>query len=350
MAAMASRARTALVGIPPGPVGIPPSPAGIPTGERSRPPLVEIQRARIVAGATEVVAELGYGGLTVAEVIVRAKISRRTFYEIFEDREECFLAAFDAALACVAEPVVTAYRGEGAWRERISAALAALLALFDAQPALARLLVVDALAAGPVALERRAAVLDALVRAVGEGRGVGRGRDPGPLAAEGVVGAVVGVLHSRLLDESRRKPLRALVAPLMSTIVLPFLGAAAAARELERPAPRTTANGAGSRRNPRANPLHGLDMRLTYRTLCVLCAIREQPGASNREVADGAGIADQGQMSKLLARLLNLGLIENGQPARADGGRFKGEPNVWTLTARGAEVVEAIRERPAVAR
>jgi AcrR family transcriptional regulator len=342
---MASRARTARAGIAP-------SPAGILSSERSRPPLVEIQRARIVAGATEVVAELGYGGLTVAEVIVRAKISRRTFYEIFEDREECFLAAFDAALACVAEPVVTAYRGEGVWRERIAAALGALLALFDAQPALARLLVVDALAAGPVALERRAAVLDALVRAVGEGRrATGRGRDPGPLAAEGVVGAVLGVLHARLLDEGRRKPLRTLAAPLMSTIVLPFLGAAAAARELERPAPRATANGAASKgRSPRANPLHGLDMRLTYRTLCVLCAVREQPGASNREVAEGAGIADQGQMSKLLARLLSLGLIENGQPARADGGRFKGEPNAWMLTARGAEVVEAIRDRPAVVR
>ena len=258
-------------------------------------------------------AELGYGGLTVAEVIVRAKISRRTFYEIFEDREECFLAAFDAALACVAEPVVTAYRGEGAWRERISAALAALLALFDAQPALARLLVVDALAAGPVALERRAAVLDALVRAVGEGRGVGRGRDPGPLAAEGVVGAVVGVLHSRLLDESRRKPLRALVAPLMSTIVLPFLGAAAAARELERPAPRTTANGAGSRRNPRANPLHGLDMRLTYRTLRVLsCHQASCPPPATARSPTALGSPTRGRCPSCSRAWRASGLIENG--------------------------------------
>lgn len=79
-------------------------------------------------------------------------------------------------------------------------------------------------------------------------------------------------------------------------------------------------------------------MRLTYRTLRVLAAIAAQPGASNREVAEHADIADQGQMSRLLARLQKLGLIENtgqGQP--------QGEPNAWTLTAKGTEVEQAIR-------
>jgi AcrR family transcriptional regulator len=314
----------------------------------AREELGEIQRARIVAGATEAVAELGYAGLTVAEAIARAKISRRTFYELFEDREECFLAAFDAALVRVAEPVLAAYTPPGAWRERIAAALSALLTTFDQQPALARLLVVDALAAGPPALERRATVLAALVRAVDEGRGVSaRGHDPGPLAAEGVVGAVLGVLHARLLDPRRRKSLLALAGPLMSMIVLPYLGGGAAARELRRPPPRAIKAGARrdpARSGPQANPLHGLDMRLTYRTLRVLSVVGERPGASNRVVAEGAGIADQGQISKLLTRLHNLGLIENRQAARAGGSPFKGEPNVWMLTARGAEVVETIRD------
>jgi AcrR family transcriptional regulator len=338
---------------PRGERSVPPrgSPArGSSAGEGPRAQLAEVQRARIVAGATEAVAELGYGGLTVAEVISRARISRRTFYELFEDREECFLAAFDAALACVAEPVLAAHRGDGAWRERVGAALAAALALFDAQPALGRLLVVDALAAGPRALRRRAVVIDALVRAVDEGRATGRGRDPGPLAAEAVVGAVLAVLHARMLEAGRRKPLLELAGPLMSTIMLPYLGAAAAARELERPVPRavrTRSAGRNGRASPHANPLHGLNMRLTYRTLRVLGAVAEQGERgslpSNREVAASAEIADQGQMSKLLGRLQSLGLIEN-----RGRGRPHGEPNAWRLTARGAEVVESTRGRPAI--
>ncbi|HST56186.1 MAG TPA: helix-turn-helix domain-containing protein, partial [Solirubrobacteraceae bacterium] len=71
----------------------------------------------------------------------------------------------------------------------------------------------------------------------------------------------------------------------------------------------------------------------TYRTLRALYVIVEHPGASNREVGDGAGIADQGQASKLLARLETLGLIEN-----TGEGHTKGATNAWQLTARGAEV------------
>jgi AcrR family transcriptional regulator len=324
-----------------------------------RAQLAEVQRARIVAAATQAVSELGYGGLTVSEVVARARISRRTFYEFFGDRDECFLAAFDGALARIAEPVLAAYRddreGRATWRERIAAALDTLLALLDEQPTAARILVVDTLAAGPLALQRRAAVLDALVRAVDEGRAAARGAAPGPLAAEAVVGAVLAVLHARLLEldrrePARREPLSALAGPLMNAIVLPYLGPAAAARELRRAAPRAGLAAGARHTSPHANPLHGLDMRLTYRTLRVLTVVgdldRRGASPSNRAVADGAGIADAGQMSKLLVRLQGLGLIENREPARRHGAPFKGEPNRWTLTARGAEVVEAIRDRP----
>ena len=78
-------------------------------------------------------------------------------------------------------------------------------------------------------------------------------------------------------------------------------------------------------------------MRLTYRTLMVLSVIAAEPGASNRRVGEGAGTHDQGQISKLLARLAKLGLIHNngqGQP--------RGEPNAWTLTTRGQEVQQAL--------
>jgi AcrR family transcriptional regulator len=311
----------------------------------------DLRRGRIVAGAIEVVAELGYAGLTVSEVVDRIKISRRTFYELFADRDACFLAAFDAALARAAEPVLAAYAPPGRWRERVGAALVALLRFCDEQPALAKLLIVDALAAGPAVLERRAQVVAALTRAVNDGRGEPRrGRDPGALAAEGVVGAVLGVLHARLLDDQPDLcPFTELAGPLGSMVVLPYLGAAAAERELQRVPPAAPVSARSRREPPAPSPLRELNMRFTYRTVRVLCTIGEQPYTSNREVADGAGVVDQGQMSKLLTRLQSLGLIENREVGRRAGGSFKGEPNCWTLTAQGAGVVEALRGRSVTA-
>ncbi len=83
-------------------------------------------------------------------------------------------------------------------------------------------------------------------------------------------------------------------------------------------------------------------MRITYRTVRVLMTIGSAPGASNREIAGEAGIADQGQVSKLLARLESLGLVRNG-----GGGHAKGAPNAWVLTPRGLEVERAIRVQSA---
>lgn len=78
-------------------------------------------------------------------------------------------------------------------------------------------------------------------------------------------------------------------------------------------------------------------MRLTYRTMRVLQAVAATPGGSNRHIADGSGITDQGQISKLLARLHGLRLIENtGLPAT------RGTPNSWVLTNRGWEVQAAL--------
>jgi DNA-binding MarR family transcriptional regulator len=78
-------------------------------------------------------------------------------------------------------------------------------------------------------------------------------------------------------------------------------------------------------------------MRLTYRTLMVLSAIAADPGASNRQIAQAAGVHDQGQISKLLGRLEKLGLIHN-----SGNGQPRGEPNAWTLAPRGQEVAQAL--------
>jgi AcrR family transcriptional regulator len=317
---------------------------------------------------SELVRERGAIGVTVAHVVGRSGVSRRTFYELFEDREDCFLAAFDQAIARASESVLPAYAAPGAWRERMRAGLGALLEFLEEEPELGGLCVVDALAAGGAALERRTRIVDVLVdavheggapgrgKAVGRGAGVGGGRAAGVggaraagvsssgkafslperIVAEGVVGAVLAVVHARMVAQPSGQ-LTALLNPLMSMIVLPYLGPAAAAREREKPVVRRRR---AARRT--ADPLREVDMRLTYRTVRVLLAVAELGGRgsnppSSREVADASGVSDQGQMSKLLWRLEHLGLIAN-----ATENHGKGAPNAWTLTLKGHEIEQAI--------
>jgi AcrR family transcriptional regulator len=295
----------------------------------------EIQRMRILSAMAEVASEKGAGSVTVAHVVTRAGVSRRTFYDLFADREECFLAAFEEAIDRVSAQVIEAYEAQSTWRERIRAGLWSLLVFLDEEPATARLCVVESLAAGPRVLERRAVVLRALVRAIDEGRSA-TGRKTAqlpPLTAEGVVGAVLSVIHTRL-SEPRTRPLTGLLGELMGVIVMPYLGQAAAQKELSKPAPPLPI------KNPHAHrdPLDGLEMRITYRTVRVLMVIAANPDASNRRIASEAGISDQGQVSKLLARLEHLGLIYN-----RGIGPIKGAPNAWQLSARGRHVEQAIR-------
>ena len=144
--------------------------------------------------------------------------------------------------------MVPAYAdGGSAWRERMRAGLGALLVAIDEQPALGALCVVDALAGGPAALERRAQVLDALVDTVHEGRReIKAAHKPERLAAEGAVGAVLSVIHGRL-PERDPAPLVKLLNPLMAMVVLPYLGSAAARREFARHAPRARRRAATGR-------------------------------------------------------------------------------------------------------
>jgi AcrR family transcriptional regulator/DNA-binding MarR family transcriptional regulator len=319
--------------------GVPREPAlpvvdGVP-----REHVTEIQRVRILLAMAEVAAERGAVQASVAHIVSRAGVSRRTFYDLFEDREDCFLATFDEVVARASVPVLAAYQAEGRWRERIRAGLLALLVFFDEEPALARFVVVEALAAGPRALERRGEIVGELVCAVDEGRAErpARAPEPPPLAAEGAVGAVFAVIHARLAAGGP-EPLTGLLGSLMSAIVMPFQGGAAAQKELHKPAPLLKISPA----RHYGDPLEGLEMRITYRTVRVLMAIGSGPGASNREIATAAGIQDQGQVSKLLTRLEHLGLVHN------EGvGPAKGAPNAWTLTAKGQRIEDAVRVQSA---
>jgi len=294
----------------------------------------------------ELLAEVGVEDATVGRISKRAGVSRRTFYEVFEDREECFLAALDQAVERIAGEVAPAYAGEGSkWSLRVRAALMVLFEHFDAHPSVARMCVVETLRAGPKVLKRRRHVLTALSAALDEGRAEARpGNEPLPLTAEGVVGGVLAVIHARLLETHEalpadnadtrtgkvgHRPLVELVNPLTAMIVHPYLGSAAARRELDRPAPKRIV----IVENGTKDPFSGLSIRFTYRTARVLATIAQDSGASNRMIAGSAGINDEGQISRLLRRLQTAGLIEN-----LGEGHARGEPNAWWLTQRGEAI------------
>lgn len=300
--------------------------------------LNDIQRLRLLNAMTEVCAEHGVSKVTVAQVVARSGVSRRTFYEIFNDREACFYATAKDGIATAARYVMPAYKAQTRWHLRIRAGIAGLLEFLEDEPLMGRLLIVDTLGAGPRVLELRSWVTEQMIALVDEGRAeMKSGHGPPPLTAEGLVGGALSVLHARLLKRNG-PPLVQMTGQLTSMIVLPYLGQAVARRELARSvAPR-----AAVWHPAPTNPLRDIEMRLTYRTMCVLTAVAEHPSSSNREIGLAAGMEDQGQISKLLTRLRRLGLIENtgSRPA-------KGAPNAWELTSKGRDVQKVVRPRPA---
>src|SRR4051812_40967638 len=131
------------------------------------------QRERMLNAVIEAVAEKGFADTTVADVVARAGVSRRTFYEQFDDKLDCFLAAYVARAEAVLEQIETrvhALDAAAGWRERLRAGLGAYLDALAARPASARVLNVDVLGAGPRALELRERVLG---RFVDQYRGLG---------------------------------------------------------------------------------------------------------------------------------------------------------------------------------
>jgi AcrR family transcriptional regulator len=322
----------------------------------SRTQVEEIQRARLVAAAIAVIDEHGWQNTTVARITARARVSRRTFYELFENCETCLAAAVRGVVEELERELaedrarVAGGGRRASWSERVRGGLWAILCFLESEAVPARLLVVHSAQGGPAVAAVREHALARLVLAVDGGRSGGpRERELTPLTAEGLVGAALAVVHARLARRER-EPLTSLLGELTALIVLPYRGAAAARREQARPVPAPPPRPARTPALPSAradvDPLQGLRMRLTYRTARVLHAIgelqREHGGPSNREVADRAGIADQGQVSKLLARLQRLELLTN-----RGSGHLHGEANAWQLTPRGQHVAHAIEVRSA---
>lgn len=292
----------------------------------------EAQRARVLAAMVDLTYRRSAQSATVTEIVSSAGVSRRTFYELFEDRDACLLAAIEHALARARHRVLPAYQAESVWVDRVRSGLRELLAFFDEESKLAWLCTVQWVDAGPAALALRWETLEVLAQVVDGGREVARHQPP-RLTAEGVLGGVTGVIHTRMLKPDAGSMLE-LLGPLMSIITLPYLGNAGARRELERgerDARKTLEAGRAT------NPLSELSFRLTYRTLAVLRAVALEPGLSNKQIGERAGVADPGQISRLLGRLSDRNLLEN-----IGGGQARGTTNAWRLTPGGVEVERAL--------
>ncbi|MGA8365465.1 MAG: TetR family transcriptional regulator [Solirubrobacteraceae bacterium] len=300
--------------------------------------LVEIQRARMLGAALNVIDELGYPSATVAHVTSRAGVSRRTFYDVFGNCEDCLLAALESVVRRIGRELSDLHLDALPWRERVRTGLWTILSFFAREPVLARVCIVQALRGGPRVLERREQVLAELAGIVDQGRAESdRGRACPSLMADGLVGAAFGIAYGRLL-KGERAPLTDLFGELMGMIVLPYLGPAIARNEQTRATPSLPGSsepGVGEGHD--GDPLAGLPMRLTYRTARVLEALASSPEASNRIVGERSGVTDQGQISRLLARLERLGLA-----VKAGEGHLRGEANAWTLTDIGGRVAQSI--------
>jgi AcrR family transcriptional regulator len=198
----------------------------LPRGRHGLPPeaVAESQRGRIQEAMIEVVAAHGYGETRVVDVIGRAGVSRKTFYELFDSKEDCFLAAYDLLLGKFLGRAEAGF-GESAgasWAERIEVGLRALLTHLAAHPDEARFAIVEVFAAGPKALIRRDAALRQFTGFIEVGRSESTVDLPGSTALT-IVGGINELIYSEILHgAAARLPGR--LPDLVFLIVLPFLG------------------------------------------------------------------------------------------------------------------------------
>jgi AcrR family transcriptional regulator len=205
-----------------------------PRGRHRLPPEVvsRSQRERLLEAAIRVVAARGYRATTIADLTKEAGVSRTTFYELFEDKEACVLAAYDNAVDALVRRIVAAYEAEVRWPERARAGLSALLGALAEEPALARLALVDIGAAGPTAQRRYRAAIQRLTPLFEEGRDFApSGRELPANTSRMAIGGVTGLISDELLA-GRAERLPDLLSDLLFATLVPYIGPDAAAREV----------------------------------------------------------------------------------------------------------------------
>ncbi len=212
----------------------PPELARLPPGRHGLPRefVVRNQRERLIAGLAEAIAENGYAGTTIAHITRHAAVSRRTFYEHFSSKDECFVVAYDTVMEELRSRVSVAFEAAQDWPHAVKAGIAAMLEFLAAEPHLARLCMVEALVAGPVVVERYDAAIQSFVPYFKQGR---EGRAPevlsrlSPTTEEALVGGMVSLISRRIIA-GKAEDLEELLPDLVEFTLTPYLGSAEAAR------------------------------------------------------------------------------------------------------------------------
>jgi AcrR family transcriptional regulator len=195
----------------------------------SREQIAESQRERLLAAIVQEAAGRGYRATTITEMVKSASVSTRDFYELFDGKEDCFLAAFDVVRDHVEDVIANAAAAEDDWPHQVIAALRAALAFFAAEPDLARFCLVESVSATPkIAVRFREAVLDCVPPLA---RGRGELADPDSLLPEtedAIAGGMVSLAtRSILAGETEKLP--ELLPDCVDFALTPYLGADRAA-------------------------------------------------------------------------------------------------------------------------
>jgi AcrR family transcriptional regulator len=194
-------------------------------GDRSRAEmLARDPRDRILVAMFEIVAKRGYHGATIEHIVKRAGVSRATFYEYFDNREDCLLAGFDEAAVELQRRMEAAAAEADEWPDQVRAALAAFLEHAIANPAMARTCIVESVTVGPVAMERYERALRTFVPLFRLGREVGEADGELPDELEDlIIGGLVWMVHQRLL-RNEIDEIRALLPTMLEFALVPYMG------------------------------------------------------------------------------------------------------------------------------
>lgn len=191
------------------------------------------RRDLILAAMIRVVGAKGYRATSVADVIEEAGTSRTTFYKHFEDKHDCFLAAYDELVERVFGEVVASCDGRRPWLDRVRGGLATIVELFALDPELARTAVVEVAAAGADARQRHWNAVARFTEFLEDGRELAGERELPEHIALMSAGAVSGLIFDEVLA-GRAERLPAMLPDLLFAMLVPYIGPRAAADEMRR--------------------------------------------------------------------------------------------------------------------
>jgi AcrR family transcriptional regulator len=181
----------------------------------------ENQRERLIAGIIAAVAANGYNGTTIAAIVKAAGLSRGTLYEHFANKEACFAAAYDAALAYVREATLSPAGAEEAWSERVRAGLGGLLGALAAEPDLANFFLIAPASAGDELVERHHLAMRALVGDLVAGTPDVTG--PSETREQALAGGLSRLIVGKL-NAGEAAALPEMLPDLVELVVTPFVG------------------------------------------------------------------------------------------------------------------------------